>query len=126
MDTKIQDKIERFIKLSITFSKKEDEIFDHKKISSYSDGQICLDLATLQGWSSGSTITMGSSIDGIEIYIDDHGYIKAKDDRPLSRAEEIRAKAEIQAKLSDDYDEYISLQKDLREYFKISNKLTQD
>ncbi len=61
-------------------------------------------------------------LDGKEIYIDDKGNVKAKDPKkPLTRGEEYKAKeilkAEENAALMDDYDEYIKLRKSLKGYF---------
>ena len=41
-----------------------------------------------------------------------------------SRAEKIREQSEIKAKLAEDYDEYLQLQKELGDYFTSLNKLT--
>lgn len=119
MELQIQQKVHRFIELSKKFSLEAKDIFE--PIKNYSNNII-----TLSGFSDGNTwsVSTNNSVDGREVYIDTDGIVKAKDDKPLSRAESILAEATIQAQLSNDFDEYIELQKDLEEYFTALNKLT--
>ena len=62
-------------------------------------------------------------IDGREIYIDADGIVKAKDKKELTLSEKIRSEAEIKAKIADEYDEFLKLKNDLKEYFLSYNKV---
>ena len=43
----------------------------------------------------------------------------------ITRADEIRAEAEIKAKIADEFDEYNNLKYELNEYFKALKKITE-
>tara|TARA_R110002051_G_C8330317_1_gene436487 strand:- start:45 stop:419 length:375 start_codon:yes stop_codon:yes gene_type:complete len=124
MELQIQQKVQRFIELSKKFSLESKDIFEPIKssIHTMNIGDLCIN-----GCDSGSytyTINNSSLIEGRKVYIDEDGIVKAKDNKPLSRAESILAEATIQAQLSNDFDEYKELQLDLEEYFTALNKLT--
>ena len=104
MDIKLQNKIARFIELSKKFSKSVVDVFGKEDTS--------------HGWTVG-TIAVGS--DNSISYQSSPEIVT-----PPTRAELILEEAEEKATLSNEYDEYISLQNLLGEYFKINNKLTQD
>ena len=94
----INNKVARYIHLSKKFSKTGQEIFG----SAYeSNTGGCISLTTR--YSQQQDIV-----------------VKEK-----TFAEKIREAAETQAKLAEDYDEYLQLQKDLGNYFSSLNKLTQ-
>jgi len=102
----INKKVERYIKLSKQFGKTSIDIFGKESDSS---SDIILGYTT----STASYINaIGQDYSNKEVLID------------KSRAEKIREAAEIKAKLAEDYDEYLQLQKELGDYFTSLNKLT--
>ena len=115
MDKEIEDKIYRFVGLSKKFSKSD--LFEKDSNKSQSFGY---NLDHIGGLSSGTSLWFGDR----ELYIDKNNQVKAKDNTILTRAEIIRAEAEVVAILADEFDEYKTLQTDLMDYFKASNKLT--
>ena len=96
----IINKVERYIQLSKKFQKAEVDIFGNSDNSNILIGTTIE--YTLTGYSQQQNVV-----------------IKEK-----TRAEKIRETAEIIAKLAEDYDEYLQLQKDLGDYFSSLNKLT--
>ena len=100
MNIEIQKKVERFVELSKQFSKREDELFD----------KVVTDSIRLSPMGYGSNIYVEDEPDKV---------IKTRSEVILEEAIEIATR-------SDDFDEYIRLQVDLSEYFKINNKLTEN
>lgn len=97
---KVNKKVERYIQLSKHFEKSSEEIFGKETLSNvitFSEGFL----------GCGRTIS----------------YSEASKEK--SRAEKIREQSEIKAKIAEDYDEYLQLQKELGDYFTSLNKLTQ-
>jgi len=95
MEQEIQNKVERFIELSGKFSKAPEKYSVDYVITG--SGQL--------------TFSSGINLDSVI--------------KQVSAAEKIRAQAEREAKLCEEYDEYLELQKDLSQYFKTVNKLKQ-
>ncbi len=135
MDTKITTKVLRYLELSSKFSKTWNELYPNDK-QSYSSGTIRI--SSLPSISDGSGMYLSSSssntlmvsgnfvINGKEIYVDEQGNVKAKDAKTvITRADEIRAEAEIKAKIADEFDEYNNLKYELNEYFKALKKITE-
>lgn len=137
MEKKLITKMTRYIELSKTFSKSDRDILSDRHGLIMGNGtisngtsSICIGTNT-----SISSIRLGDMqcwmLDGKEIYIDDEGNVKAKDPKkPLTRGEEYKAKeiikADKDAKLMDEYDEYIELRKSLTGYFEGLNTLLND
>lgn len=131
MDAKIVTKVLRFVELSSKFSKSWNELYPNDKQSSsgylrisslpsYSDG-----MGTLVASSNSNTLTVSGTfvINGKEIYVDEQGNVKAKDTKTeWTRADEIRAEAEIKAKIADEFDEYNKLRYELKDYFNALKK----
>jgi len=115
MEKEVIEKIKRFVTLSEQFTKSENEVFPVAKDS------VGWPTHIITGW----TITNCNSatLDGREVFIDKDGIVKAKDNKLLTRADKLLAEAQIKAKLSDEYDEYLKLQIDLKQYFKIIDTL---
>ena len=139
---KVTNKVIRFIELSEKFSKSLSQVFPNDaEVGMTSGGYATLTgfsnggYATLTGFSNGgpcyagpSTLTVTGTLvlNGREIYVDERtGEVKSKDNKPWTRADEIRAKAEIKAKLSDEFDEYNKLRNELSEYFSALKKITE-
>ena len=135
MDAKIAAKVLRYVELSSKFSKSWNELYPNDK-QNYSSGTIRI--------SSGSSNMLTSSlgvcaatnntvmvsgtfvVNGKEIYVDEEGNVKAKDAKTIiTRADEIRAEAEIKAKIADEFDEYNKLKYELEDYFKALKKITE-
>ena len=135
MDAKIAAKVLRYVELSSKFSKTWNELYPNDK-QNYSSGTIRI--------SSGSSNMLTSSlgvcaatnntvmvsgtfvVNGKEIYVDEEGNVKAKDAKTIiTRADEIRAEAEIKAKIADEFDEYNKLKYELEDYFKALKKITE-
>lgn len=104
---KVNKKVERYIQLSKQFEKTSKDIFGEEINSNF--------------------IFTGSSVyHGISNYDISTGYTQHQESvKEKSRAEKIREQSEIKAKLAEDYDEYLQLQKELGDYFTSLNKLTQ-
>jgi hypothetical protein len=114
MEQKIIEKVSRFLELSVQFSKNEENVFGKNEDSynfrvSYT-GQI---------FDFSNKLT----IEGRELYIE-NGVVKAKDNKPLTRADTILAEANIKAKLSNKFDEYQKLQSELSTYFEALTNIT--
>ncbi len=135
MDAKIAEKVLRYVELSSKFSKTWGELFPNDK-QSYSSGTIRI--SNLPSYSDGSGMYLSSSasntlmvsgnfvINGKEIYVDEQGNVKAKDAKTvITRADEIRAEAEIKAKIADEFDEYNKLKYELNDYFNALKKITE-
>ena len=100
---KVNKKVERYIQLSKQFQKSSNDIFGEEGTSRY-------------------TFTAVSGSD----YLVATGYTHHQESvKEKSRAEKIREQSEIKAKIAEDYDEYLQLQKELGDYFTSLNKLTQ-
>jgi hypothetical protein len=116
MEQDILIKFERFVELSKKFTRTEKELFEDV------DPKL-LTLGTITMADVGAYGSMEFHIDGRPLYVDKDGFVKARDEEPITRAEKMMVKAEMLAQLSDEYDEYIELQQNLTEYFKSLNKL---
>lgn len=125
MNKDIFKKIKRYITLSKLFNKTSSEIFDSKPLTSNEMGLVNLNTDDLSYIiNDGIFSQMALHVDGMEVYVDGQGYVKAKGEEKLSRAQEFIAQAQIQAELSNKFDEYIELQRLLEEYFKAEENLT--
>lgn len=101
----IENKFERYLELSLKFKKEVKDIIH--------DIPVIRDHA---------------------VYITDNGYHtlsnsccdKEEEKVPPTRSELILEKAKEQAELSDEYDEFLQLGRDLQDYFKATNKLTDE
>lgn len=100
---KVNKKVERYIQLSKQFEKSSKDIFGEEVNNNYVFTGVC----------NGTFVTAVG-------YTTQQETVKEK-----SRAEKIREQSEIKAKLAEDYDEYLQLQKELGDYFTSLNKLTQ-
>ena len=118
MDKKVLKKMQRFVELSNKFSKSESDLFP-KDVKTNSFG----------------TLVMGTNnsifgqcdtfvINGKSIYVDENNNVKAKDATPLTRAEIILAEAEINAKMSNEFDEYNILKTELSTFLNSHDNLT--
>ena len=96
---KVNKKVERYIQLSKQFNKTSEDIFG-KEISNF-------------------LIASPSGVAYLSTTKDNEA------SQEKSRAEKIREQSEIKAKIAEDYDEYLQLQKELGDYFTSLNKLTQ-
>lgn len=133
MDAKIASKVLRYLELSSKFSKSWNELYPNDK-QSYSSGTIRIsnlpqysDTIGICASSSNTLMVSGNFvINGKEIYVDEQGNVKAKDAKTvITRADEIRAEAEIKAKIADEFDEYNNLKHELNGYFKALKKITE-
>ncbi len=135
MEKEVIEKMARYVELSEKFTKSEREIFTQEELdnSQISDGglygismgssSICVG-----PYSNGIFLNGTVHIDGREVFIDEKGNVKAKDEKkPLTRGQQLEATAMLKAKtraiLLDDYDEYIKLRASLISYFCGVNKL---
>ena len=101
----INKKVERYIYLSKQFGKSSSDIFEEKVNSNAYEISV--------GNNNYLTATGGFTYE-----------IRQEPVEQKSRAEKIREQSEIKAKLAEDYDEYLQLQKELGNYFTSLNKLT--
>ena len=118
----IANKVARFLELSGQFSKSLHDIFPQESNLTFNSGTFATNSYGLRF--DGNIVNQHAIavsgtfiLNGREIYIDNNGDVKSRDNKPLTRADEIRAKAEIQAKLSDDLDEYNNLCSSLLTHF---------
>jgi hypothetical protein len=133
MEKTIVSKVTRFIELSNKFSKSWKDLYPDDKTSGLlkfnSNQYLTVDSGSYANISSISNTFMVSGnfvINGKEIYIDEQGNVKAKDAKTeWTRADEIRAEAEIKAKLADEFDEFNKLKNELAEYFTALKKITE-
>lgn len=136
-------KMARYIELSEKFSKREGDIFSELELrdsmvknnyndscgsasGSYSIGGNSLNVNNIGIYLSGSV-----HIDGREIYVDENGNVKAKDEKkPLTRGQQLEAttilKSKVRGLLLDEYDEYMKLRTSLKDYFSGVDKLLND
>lgn len=104
-NTKLNTKVERYIELSIKFQKSAEDLFGKESQSNY----IIHGETTIYNSCNSAT-----------------GYTSNNQNStpPVkSRAEKIREKAETEAKLAEEYEEYIQLQRDLKQYYNALNKI---
>lgn len=105
---KLNTKVGRYIELSQKFQKSAEDIFGKESVNNN-----CI---TFNGNQSYSVAQSGTGI-----YLNS----QATETKPKTRAEKIREKGETEAKLAEDYDEYLKLQTELGNYFKALNKIEQ-
>ena len=122
MEKKILKKIQRFVELSKKFSKSELEVFPkddshNTLISNTFTGTLVI------GNTGNNVITDTFIINGKSIYVDEYNNVKAKDAKPLTRAEQILAEAHVKAALSDEFDEYNKLRVELSTYLEAHENL---
>lgn len=115
MEKKILKKMQRFVELSKKFSKSELDVFPKDEprntlVSNSFTGTLSI------GSISNIAITDTFVINGKSIYVDEYNNVKAKDAKPLTRAEQILAEAHVKATLSDEFDEYNKLRVELSTY----------
>jgi hypothetical protein len=130
MEKEINKKMARYVELSEKFSKSERDIFTEEEmrdtyVNSPSFGH---DSFSIGSQSMGFNFNGQIHIDGREIYVDEKGVVRAKDEkRPLTRGQQLEATATIRLKeraiLMDEYDEYMKLRTSLNSYFNSVNKL---
>ena len=113
MDKKVLKKMQRFVELSNKFSKSESDLFPKdEKTNSFGVSVV----SGSNGYIIGSSSFCSHDalvINGKSIYVDENNNVKAKDAKPLTRAEIILAEAEIKARLSNEFDEYNKLRDEL-------------
>ena len=103
---KVNKKVDRYIQLSKQFEKTSSDIFGQEVNSNF-------------------ILTGSSNCNGTNYYNIATGHIDHQEPvKGKSRAEKIREQSEIKAKIAEDYDEYLQLQKELGDYFTSLNKLT--
>jgi hypothetical protein len=114
MDKKVLKKMQRFVELSNKFSKLESEVFpkDESRNILVSNSNGAYIIGSNSAWANCDTFV----INGKSIYVDENNNVKAKDAKPLTRAEQILAEAHVKAKLSDEFDEYNKLRAELSAY----------
>ena len=107
MNKKLLKKFRRYLELSIKFEKTPTSLFERipMKSSEEQGGSITVDLSSFGG-------------SGSYIYTDAN-----KESKRETRADMIMNAAKENAKLSNDYDEYKQLQRDLTEFLNAENKL---
>ena len=120
MEKKINQKVLRFVELSVKFSKGEYDVIPSKE-----QNTVGMPINYSVSFAFNTGLGCSHSIDGRELYIDKDGVVKAKDNKPITRADQIRTEAEVKAKLLEEYFEYSKLQVELLEYFKALNKITE-
>jgi len=130
MEKKIE-KVLRFIELSKKFSKSENEVVPQ------TDEEKSFGMHLIAGCSIGSTVSYDISnmktftinnafhLEGRDLYIDESGNVKAKDNKPVTRADKLKAIAEAKSKTLSEYTEYINLQYHLQEYFTALKKINE-
>jgi hypothetical protein len=121
MEKKVFKQMKRYVELSSKFSKTSEQVFgkENNDLNFVSAGSITISSG------NGYLTTTSFNIDGRELYVDGNGVVKAKDKAPVTRAEKIRAKAEQDAIVADEYDEYLDLRIKLQTYFSSLEKLTE-
>ena len=117
MEKKILKKMQRFVELSKKFSKSELEVFPkddshNTLISNTFTGTLVISNTGNNASANYDTFV----INGKSIYVDEYNNVKAKDAKPLTRAEQILAEAHVKAALSDEFDEYNKLRVELSTY----------
>ena len=125
---KIAKKVARLLELSGKFTKSFDEIFpnedNHRGLVTCGSFTSADNGYHINNGKSNTLMVTGHLVlNGREIYVDDNGDVRSKDNKPFTRADEIRAKAEIKAKISDEFDEYNKLRNELSNYFSALNKV---
>ena len=115
MEKKILKKMQRFVELSKRFSKSESEVFTKDDSRNTLVGNSFTGTLSI-GSISNIAITDTFVINGKSIYVDEYNNVKAKDAKPLTRAEQILAEAHVKAALSDEFDEYNKLRVELSTY----------
>ena len=112
--------MQRFVELSSKFSKSESEVFPKDE----SRNTLTVSNTFTGTLSIGNTgnLVLGNSncdtfvINGKSIYVDENNNVKAKDAKPLTRAEQILAEARVKVTMSDEFDEYNKLRAELSAY----------
>lgn len=106
--------MQRFVELSNKFSKSESEVFpkDESRNILVSNSNSAYIIGSNSAWANCDTFV----INGKSIYVDENNNVKAKDAKPLTRAEQILAEAHIKATMSDEFDEYNKLRAELSAY----------
>ncbi len=135
MKKEIMKKMARYVELSEKFSKSERDIFTEEELRNSHNNSLSFGMNSTTG-----SICVGMDngihfngygsiyIDGREVYVDEGGNVKAKDEKkPLTRGQRLEAtitlKAKVRATLLDEYDEYIKLRTSLNNYFSGVNEL---
>lgn len=109
MDSKIREKVQRYLELSTKFNKSEDDVFSRYENIIESSSHII----TCQGG-----YTSGVSGGYVELNL-----TGAQKKEPTKRERYEEATKNL-LQLVDDYEEYKALQNDLLSYFEAENKLT--
>jgi hypothetical protein len=104
MEKEIQNKIKRYVNLSLKFTKKEDDVVKYDFSSETRNTYVAVGSGT-------GSVTYG---------------IPSSFDEKKSKAAKIRIDAEEKALLLEEYYEYLELQKDLIKYFNIVDKLNKE
>jgi len=128
MEKKVLKKMERFVELSGKFSKSESEVFPNEESrNTLVSNMITSGISFSNTFNNDIILNCDTFvINGKSIYVDENNNVKAKDAKPLTRAEKILAEAHIKAKLSDEFDEYNKLRVELMDYFNACNKLIEN
>lgn len=126
MNKEILSKMERFVELSTKFSKEENDIFPKTQTNNTTgwDASFTTSSGLITGTASDTLNIKGKMIlNEREIYTDGYGHVKSREVEEPTRADEIRERARALAILSDEFDEYNKLRRDLTNYFEALNKL---
>ena len=130
METELIKKMARYVELSEKFSKREGDIFTEQELrdTHVNSALIGNDSFSIGSHSNGLHFNGEIHINGREIYVDDKGVVRAKDEKHLlTRGQQLEATATIRLKerviLMDEYDEYMKLRTSLNSYFNGVNKL---
>lgn len=119
--------MQRFVELSAKFSKSESDVFPKDEsrsnllVTNNSFGTLVIGNTGNGPWSNSNCDTF--VINGKSIYVDENNNVKAKDTKPLTRAEQILAEAEIKARLSNEFDEYNNLRNELSTFLNAHENL---
>lgn len=132
METSVLKKMTRFVELSTKFSKQESDLFKKSNNGNlslgYNSGTALINSTGSQNsWSPVATISVSGTfiLNHKEIYVDGNGNVRARDNKPLTRGEQIEAEAKALAIMSDEFDEYNNLRVELSNYFSALNKINE-
>lgn len=133
MEQTVLKKMTRFVELSSKFSKNESDLFtrgDSSRAQNFESGGIYVSGSGSYGTSNwvpanSFSVNGGFLLNGKEIYVDKNGDVKARDNKPLTRGEQIEAEAKALSIVSDEFDEYNKLRAELSLYFSALNKINE-
>lgn len=131
MEAQFIKNMARYIELSEKFSKSEREIFTEDEIrDSYSKNTIIDGGGISIGGTCVSTNSYTTYINDREIIIDEDGVVRVKDNKPISRGQQLEIANALKIKsrgiLLDEYDEFIMLRRLLKAVFKSIDDLNKN